>query len=159
MRGIIPGNDLESESRCIVDSLARMRGWERFARARRRLHRASRFFDRSTIDHVPGDGRDLGQKPNPRDPVTVTLPVAFDESVSRLLLFSFLLTYIAAFIVSLRTLDFLEIKSCTFIKVSHQRFNFPYRPVCKLFLYLDGTTIRFLDTCTRPLYLRNNSIR
>jgi len=46
LRGIILGNDLESESRCIVDPLPCARGWERFVRARTRLHRAFRSLDR-----------------------------------------------------------------------------------------------------------------
>lgn len=51
LRGIILGNDLESESRCALSaSRANARGWERFVRAERRLHRASRSLDRSTID-------------------------------------------------------------------------------------------------------------
>lgn len=50
LRGIILGNDLESESRCAL-SVPLASGWERFVRAERRLHRASRrLLDRSTID-------------------------------------------------------------------------------------------------------------
>lgn len=114
-----------------------------------RLHRASRFFDRSTVDHVARDGS-LTKAESARS-VTVTFSVASDESVS-LPLFFFVFVYLPAFIVPLHTFDFLEIKSCTFIKVSHRRFNFPYL-ICKLFLYLDGTTIRFLDSCVHVSHL------
>lgn len=82
LHGIILGNDLESESRCIVGPLscARM-GNVLSARAERRLHRASRLFDRSTIDHVLE--MDPWQKAESARSTTVIFPVTFDKSVPR----------------------------------------------------------------------------
>jgi len=52
LRGIILGNDLESESRCIVDPLPCARGWERFVRARMQdcIVHFDRSIDRSRIE-------------------------------------------------------------------------------------------------------------
>lgn len=138
LRGIILGNDFRKRISLHCRS-TRAHGWERFVRARRRLHRASRQIDDRSRS---GDGS-LVKVKSARS-MAVISPVTYSTKVCHNLSFFFLFFYQFSYLFAL--LIFQRLNFALLSMISHQRYNFLYDPICK-FVFI----IRFLDSCIQAL--------